>query len=173
MSAGRFAIRRAILALNLRALHHKARRLGQFRVFHGDGNFREPQWRPLHRTIKNAIRHPLRAQRLVALFAQHPGDGVHHIRFSAAIRAHDAGSPRSAERHHRAFAERLKAHNFNFSQLKQGFLFGSLRAREPPASCRPGAPKHLDAAAHLATRDESLFLGRKAGTSTETLAGSR
>src|SRR5207245_10268187 len=39
---------------------------------------------------------------ILALLAEHPGDGVHHVRFPAAIRSDDTRRPRAAESHHRA-----------------------------------------------------------------------
>ena len=59
----------------------------------------------------------------MALLAQHPADRVHHVRLPAAVRPHDAGRAGAAERDHGAFAERLKANDFYFSQLKQGVPF--------------------------------------------------
>src|SRR5258708_39978532 len=60
----------------------------------------------------------------MALFAENPGDGVNDVGFAAAVRANDAGSTRPAERDHGAFAERLKANDFDFSQLQQDVPFG-------------------------------------------------
>src|SRR6516162_31580 len=100
--------------------HHMPRRVREFRIFHGDGHFRHTERRPLCRAIEDAIRHALRSQRLVALLAEHPGDGVHHVRFPAAIRSDDTCRTRAAEGYQRAFAKRLKANDFDFSQLKQG-----------------------------------------------------
>ena len=51
----------------------------------------------------------------MALLAEHPGNCVHHVGLPAAVRSDDARRPHSAERHHRPFAERLKARNFHFS----------------------------------------------------------
>jgi hypothetical protein len=59
----------------------------------------------------------------MALFAQHPADGVHHVRFSAPVRPDDAGRPDTAERHHGALAEGFEAYDFDFAQLKQDVPF--------------------------------------------------
>ena len=54
----------------------------------------KPHRRPLGRAVENAVGHALGAQRLVALLAQHPGDGVHDIGFAAAVGPDDAASAR-------------------------------------------------------------------------------
>ena len=59
----------------------------------------------------------------MALFPQHPADGVHHIRFSAPVRADDARRADTAERHHGALAEGFKTYDFDFAQLKQDVPF--------------------------------------------------
>src|SRR6266481_3602020 len=59
----------------------------------------------------------------MTLLAQHPRNRIHHVRLPAPIRPHDASSPRPAKRHHRPLAERLKAHDLHFSQLKQDVPF--------------------------------------------------
>jgi len=61
----------------------------------------------------------------MALFAENPGDGVNDVGFAAAVRADDARGTRPAERDHGAFAERLKANDFDFSQLQQDIPFWS------------------------------------------------
>ncbi len=61
--------------------------LPQLRIFQSDRHFGQAQRRPLDRSVKNTIRHALRAQRFVALLAQHPADSVHHIGFSATVGA--------------------------------------------------------------------------------------
>ena len=38
----------------------------------------------------------------MALFAQHPADGVDYVRFAASVRADDARRTRAAERYHGA-----------------------------------------------------------------------
>ena len=59
----------------------------------------------------------------MALLAEHPANGVNHVGLSATVGAHDTGSAITAESNHGAFAERLKANDFHFSQLKQGVPF--------------------------------------------------
>ena len=82
--------------------------------------------------LKNVLQ-LLGAERLVALFAENPGNGVNDIGFAAAVRADDAGSAGSAERDHGAFAKRLKANDFDFSQLQQDIPFWSLTTLRLPA----------------------------------------
>jgi len=106
-----------------RALQHKPRRLRQLRVLHRNRYFRQSHRWPLRGPIENAIRHPLRPQRLMALLAQYPRNRVHHVRLPAPIRPHNASSPHPAERNHRPFAERLKPDDFDLSQLKQDVPF--------------------------------------------------
>jgi hypothetical protein len=59
----------------------------------------------------------------MALFAENPGNGIHDVGFAAAVRPDDAGRAGSAERDHGALAKRLKANDFNFSQLQQDVPF--------------------------------------------------
>ena len=77
----------------------------------------------LVRAVEDAIRHALGAERLVALLAEHPGDGVHDVGFAAAVGPDDAGRAGAAECDHGALAERFKANDFHFSQLKQDVPF--------------------------------------------------
>ncbi len=53
----------------------------------------------------------------MALFTQHPADGVDYVRFSASVRADDARRACAAECHHGALAERLKSGDFHFAEL--------------------------------------------------------
>ncbi len=53
----------------------------------------------------------------MALFAEHPTDGVHYVGFAASVRADDARGPSAAERYHRAFAERFESGDFHFSEF--------------------------------------------------------
>jgi hypothetical protein len=93
----------------------------------------------------------------VALLAQHPGDGVHDVRFSAAVRPHNAGNPGAAEGDLRLLAERLEAHQFDFAKLKQvGPLFG------------PALGPRIAAA--VQSRDEFRILEWR-GLPTKTLVG--
>ena len=104
-------------------LQDEPRRFGEFQIFHGDDDFGHAQGRALGCTVENAISHAFRAQGLVALFAQHPANGVHDVGFPAAIRPDDAGAAHSAERDHGPLAEGLEPYNFHFSELKQGVPF--------------------------------------------------
>src|SRR5580693_5236754 len=60
----------------------------------------------------------------MALFAEDPGDGVHDVGLAATVRADDAGRARAAESDHGALTKRLKANDFDFSQLQQDIPFG-------------------------------------------------
>ena len=51
----------------------------------------------------------------MALFAEHPGDGIDHVGFAAAVGPDDAGCAGAAEGDHGAVRKRLKANNFHFS----------------------------------------------------------
>jgi len=73
----------------------------------------------------------------MALFAQHPTDGVYYVGFAAAVWTNDAGGAVAAKGDHGPFAEGLKANNFDFSELKQGFPF----CRELPL--RDALPRKL------------------------------
>ena len=53
----------------------------------------------------------------MALFTQHPADGVDYVRFAASVRANDARRARAAERHHGAFAERFESGDFHFAEF--------------------------------------------------------
>ncbi len=53
----------------------------------------------------------------MALFAQHPTDGVDYVGFAASVRADDARRSGTAERHHGAFAERFKSSDFHFAEF--------------------------------------------------------
>src|SRR5580692_9045478 len=65
------------------------------------------------------------AEGFVALLAQHPGNGVYHVGFAAAVGADDTGRTGTAKSDHGAFAKGLKANDFHFSKLKQGVPFWS------------------------------------------------
>src|ERR1700693_129602 len=154
-------------------LQHEPCGFGQLGVFHGDGDFGKSQRGTFHCAIKNAIGHAFGTKRFVALFSEHPGDSVHDIGLAAAVRAHDTGCPRAAEGHNGAFTERFEADDFDFSKLKQGFLFISLAAYKISANKSPFQTLAAHRDTKSAIRDESLFPERKACTATKTLAGSR
>ena len=59
----------------------------------------------------------------MALFAQHPTDGVHDIRLSAAVGPDDTRGAGPAEGDDSPFAEGLEAYNLDFTQLEQGVPF--------------------------------------------------
>ena len=59
----------------------------------------------------------------MALLAQDPTDGVHHVGFSATVRADNASRAGATERDHGALAERFETQDFDFAQLKQGIPF--------------------------------------------------
>ena len=59
----------------------------------------------------------------MALLAENPGDGIHDDGFAAAVRPDDARCAGPAERDYGALAERLKANDFDFSQLQQDVPF--------------------------------------------------
>ena len=59
----------------------------------------------------------------MALLAEHPGDGVHDVRFPAAVGADNAGQATAAERDRGFFAKGLESHQLNFAQFQQCFLF--------------------------------------------------
>jgi len=93
----------------------------------------------------------------MALFAENPGDGVNDVGFAAAVGADDARGTRPAERDHGAFAKRLKANDFDFSQLQQDIPFG----RQLLHGCQHETRKQIDncesqpsAAARARTREE-------------------
>src|SRR6266581_575066 len=87
--------------------------------------------RAFGRAVKNAIGHALGAQRLVALLAKDPGDGIHDVGFAAAVGADDARGAVAAERDRRALAERLEADQVDFTELEQVRLSRSLRHHPP------------------------------------------
>jgi len=59
-------------------LQYESRGISEFRVFHGDGDFREPMGGRL--TVPLRCNRPCaRRAGIVALFSEHPGDGVHDI----------------------------------------------------------------------------------------------
>ncbi len=76
----------------------------------------------------------------MALFAENPGDGVNDVGFAAAVGADYAGGTGPAERDHGAFAERLKANDFDFSQLQQDVPFG----RQLLHGCQHETRKQID-----------------------------
>jgi hypothetical protein len=103
----------------------------QLGVFHGDGYFSHSQRGPLDGPIEDAVGHPLGAERLVALLAEYPGNGVDHVGFAAAVRPDDACRARAAKSHHGAVTKGLKANNFHFSELKQDVPFLSSTVSRP------------------------------------------
>jgi len=69
----------------------------------------------------------------VTLLAEDPGNGVHHVGFAATVGSDDAGGAGAAEGDHGALTKRLKANDFDFSQLKQDVPFWSSIASRPQA----------------------------------------
>ena len=61
----------------------------------------------------------------MTLLTEHPGDGIDHVGFAAAVGADDASRSRAAEGNQGALAEGLEADDFDFSQLKQDVPFVS------------------------------------------------
>src|ERR1700674_4349093 len=106
---------------------------GKLGIFHSDGDFGESQRRALGGAVKNAIGHALGTERLVALFAENPGNGIHDVGFAAAVWPDDAGRAGPAERNYGALAKRLKANDFHFSQLQQDVPFWSSTSPRLPA----------------------------------------
>ena len=70
-------------------------------VVDGQGDLGPAQGRPVGRPHKDDVFHLGRAHRAGALGAEHPGHGVDHIRFSAAVRTHDNRYPRLEFEHGR------------------------------------------------------------------------
>ncbi len=101
----------------LRGVENFGDRFRQFRVHQRQRHFRQSQRRPLGRAVENAIGHALCAQLLMALFSEHPGDRVHHVRLAAAIRPHDARDSAAAERDRRLLEERFESQQLDFTQL--------------------------------------------------------
>jgi len=117
---GGFAIfsgRCGSLRLYLSGLQYNSRGVGEFRVFHGDGDFGEAHGRAFDAAVEDAVAHATGAERFVALFAEYPTDGIHHVGLAASVRADDAGGTGAAERYHRAFAERFESGDFDFSEF--------------------------------------------------------
>jgi hypothetical protein len=106
------------------AFDHESRRICKLGVFHGNGDLGQSHRRPLGGAIEDAVGHALCAKGLVALFAEHPADGVNDVGLSAAVGSDDTGRAVAAEGDYSALAERLEAKNLHFSELKQGFPFG-------------------------------------------------
>ena len=79
------------LRLYFGGLQYESRGIGEFGVFHGYGDFREAHRGAFDGAVEDAVGHALGAQGFVALFAQNPGDGIHDIGLSTAVRADDAG----------------------------------------------------------------------------------
>src|ERR1051326_9310455 len=75
-------------------------RLGQC-----DADFRHAHWSAIACTVKNDVFHFVAAQRLGALFPQHPSDSVGNIAFAAAVWTHDS---RDAAVVARAFCTRAR-----------------------------------------------------------------
>ena len=75
-----------------------AGRLGQLGIDQRQGDFGQAHGRALGGAVENAVGHTLGAERLVALLAQDPGDGVNDVGFAAAIWSDDAGEAGAAER---------------------------------------------------------------------------
>jgi hypothetical protein len=97
--------------------HDKASGFGEFGIFESDRHFGEAHRRALDGAVKNAIAHTAGAQGLVALFAEDPADGIHHVGFAATIWPDDAGRSGAAERNHGAFTERLESRDFHFAEF--------------------------------------------------------
>ena len=105
------------------ALEDKLRCLDHFGIDERERDLRQPHWRALRGSIKDAVRHSLGAQRLMALLAQDPGDGVHNVGFAATVGANDAGQPAAAECDLSLLTERFEAHQLDFAQFQQDFPF--------------------------------------------------
>src|ERR1700730_9392644 len=86
---GTFGGRCRGLRLYVSSLQDESRGFSEFRVFHGDGDFGESQWRAFNGAVEDAIGHALGAQGFVALFSEHPGDSVHDVGLAAPVRADD------------------------------------------------------------------------------------
>jgi hypothetical protein len=64
---------------------------GLLAIRHSQGDFRHAQRLAFLGTVENDIRHLTAAQSLCGCLAKHPADCIHHIGFSATVRAYDAG----------------------------------------------------------------------------------
>ena len=70
----------------------------------------------------------------MTLLAQNPGNGVNDVRFAASVGADDASRTGATKRDDGPFAERLKANDFDFSQLQQDVPFWSSTSARLPAN---------------------------------------
>src|SRR6202171_4513123 len=59
----------------------------------------------------------------MALLAPDPGDGVHNIGLTAAVRPNDASQPAAAEGDLGLLTERFEAYQLDFAQFKHDFPF--------------------------------------------------
>src|ERR1700676_784157 len=84
---------------------HESRRFGELGIFQRDGYFGKTHRRALGSAVEDAIRHALRAERLVALLAQHPRYRINHIGLPAPIGPHDTGRARAAKGDYGALAK--------------------------------------------------------------------
>ncbi len=91
--------------------------LGQFRIHERQRDFGEAHRRALGGAVEDAVRHALGPQHLVALFAQHPSDGVHHVGLAAAVGADDARDPAAGEGDWRLLAEGFESQQFDFAEF--------------------------------------------------------
>ena len=76
------------------------------------------------RAGEDDVFHARAAQRLGRLLAQHPGDGVGNVGFSAAVRPHNSGDAVAVEFQLGAVAERLESQNLQLLQFQHVNPFG-------------------------------------------------
>ncbi len=78
---------KVLCCLERRAIQNFGSGFGEFRINQSNDDFGKAERRPLGSAIKDAVGHAFGAQELMALLAEHPGNGVDDIGLTAAIRA--------------------------------------------------------------------------------------
>ena len=78
---------------------------------------------------ENDVRHFAAAQRLGRLLAEHPADGVEHVRFAAPIRPDDARSRRGGNSSIGLRGEGLEAEEFERLEIHERGKIGALSVR--------------------------------------------
>ena len=107
-------------------------RQGAVGVVDRQGHVRPPQGRPARGAGEDHVLHLPAAQRLGALLAHDPGQGIDHVRLARPVRADDAGHP-GLELEARGRGERLEAAHGEGLEMHPASLPGGGRRRRQPA----------------------------------------
>jgi hypothetical protein len=98
-----------------------------FGINESQRHFRHPGRIAVAGAGEDYVFHARAAQRLGRLLAEHPGDRVGNVRFTASVRADDGGNAFAVEFQLRAITERLESQNVQLLEFEQGHSLNTLR----------------------------------------------